>query len=69
MSETKQGTVKWCNQKKGYGFISSEGADDLFVHYSDITADGFKTLSEGQAVEYEIGEGQRGPSAKNVKPV
>ena len=43
--------------------------DDVFVHYSDITADGFKTLSEGQAVEYEIGEGQRGPSAKNVKPV
>ena len=69
MSETKQGTVKWFNEKKGYGFISSEGADDVFVHYNDITADGFKTLSEGQAVEYEIGEGQRGPSAKNVKPV
>ena len=69
MSETKQGTVKWFNEKKGYGVISSEGADDVFVHYSDITADGFKTLNEGQAVEYEIGEGQRGPSAKNVKPV
>ena len=69
MSGTKEGTVKWFNEKKGFGFIPSESADDVFVHYSDITADGFKTLSEGQAVEYEIGEGQRGPSAKNVKPV
>ena len=69
MAETKNGTVKWFNEKKGYGFISSEGADDVFVHYSDISADGFKTLSEGQAVEYEVGEGERGPSAKNVKPV
>ena len=54
MPETKQGTVKWFNEKKGYGFISSESADDVFVHYSDITVAGFKILNEGQAVEYEL---------------
>ena len=69
MSETKKGTVKWFNEKKGFGFISNEGAEDVFVHYKDIDSDGFKTLNEGQSVEFEIGEGERGPSAKNVKPV
>ena len=48
MADRKEGTVKWFNEKKGYGFISCEGVDDLFVHYSDIETDGFKTLSEGQ---------------------
>ena len=69
MSETKQGTVKWFNEKKGYGFISSEGADDVFVHYSDITADGFKTLNEGQAVEFTVGTGPKGPIAEKVTVV
>ena len=69
MAETKNGTVQWFNEKKGYGFISCEGTDDVFVHFNDIESDGFKTLSEGQTVEFEIGEGERGPSAKNVKSV
>ena len=69
MAETKNGTVKWFNEKKGYGFIFCEGIDDVFVHFSDIESDGFKTLSERQAIEFEIGEGERGPSAKNVKSV
>ena len=69
MADRKEGTVKWFNEKKGYGFISYEGEDDLFVHYSDIETDGFKTLSEDQKVEFEIGEGEKGPSAINVKPL
>ena len=69
MSETKKGTVKWFNEKKGYGFISCEGADDVFVHFNDIESDGFKTLSECQAVEFEVGEGEKGPSAKKIKLV
>jgi len=56
-------------KKKGYGFVLFEGMDDLFVHYSDIETDGFKTFSEGQKVEFEVGEGEKGPSAKNVKPL
>ena len=67
MSDRKEGTVKWFNDKKGYGFISYEGGDDLFVHFSDIESDGFKSLSEGQKVAFEIGEGDKGPSAKSVK--
>ena len=67
MSDRKKGTVKWFNEKKGYGFISCEGSEDVFVHFRDIESDGFKTLNEGQAVEFEIGEGQKGPSAKKVK--
>ena len=55
-----QGTVKWFNPDKGYGFISREGGDDLFVHYSEIQMDGFKTLDEGQAVEFDITTGQNG---------
>ena len=69
MSDTKEGTVKWFNEKKEFGFIFCEGNDDLFVHFSDIESDGFKTLSEGQNVEFTIGEGEKGPSAKNVKPL
>ena len=54
-----QGTVKWFNPDKGYGFISREDGDDLFVHYSEIQMDGFKTLDEGDRVEYEVGPGKK----------
>lgn len=60
------GTVKWFNAEKGYGFISQEGGDDVFVHFSAIQGEGFKTLEEGQAVEFEISQGNRGPQAANV---
>ena len=69
MSDVKQGTVKWFNDKKGFGFIEpSEGGKDLFVHMSEIQMDGFKTLKEGQKVEFEEGETDKGPCAKNVIP-
>ena len=61
-----QGKVKWFNAEKGYGFIEREDGDDVFVHYSAIEAEGFKTLDEGQAVEFDIVEGSRGPQAANV---
>ncbi|EHL14482.1 cold shock-like protein CspD [Peptoanaerobacter stomatis] len=60
------GKVKWFNAEKGFGFIEREGGDDVFVHFSAIQTDGFKTLDEGQAVEFEITEGARGPQAANV---
>ena len=60
------GTVKWFNESKGYGFIESENGTDLFVHFSEIQGDGFKTLAEGQSVEFEEGMGQKGPQATNV---
>ena len=60
------GTVKWFNAEKGYGFISVEGGDDVFVHFSAITGDGFKTLDEGQAVEFDVVSGARGDQAANV---
>ena len=67
--EVKKGTVKWFNDQKGYGFISPEEGDkDLFVHMSSIQMEGFKTLKDGQEVEYEVGEGEKGPVAKNVVP-
>jgi cold shock protein len=69
MSEKKQGTVKWFNNTKGYGFIECEGEKDLFVHMNDILIDGYKTLSENQKVEFEVGDGKKGPVAKNVKPL
>ena len=62
------GTVKWFNESKGYGFIQSENGKDLFVHFSEIQGEGFKTLVEGQAVEFEEGMGQKGPQATNVVP-
>ncbi|AYC29470.1 cold-shock protein [Paenisporosarcina cavernae] len=62
----KQGTVKWFNAEKGFGFIEIEGEDDVFVHFSAIQGEGFKTLDEGQSVEFEIVEGNRGPQAANV---
>ncbi|KMY49185.1 cold-shock protein CspD [Peribacillus loiseleuriae] len=63
---TVTGKVKWFNGEKGFGFIEVEGGDDVFVHFSAIQGDGFKTLDEGQDVEFEIEEGNRGPQAKNV---
>lgn len=62
----KIGTVKWFNAEKGFGFISVEGEDDVFVHFSAIQTEGFKTLEEGQKVEFEVTEGARGPQAANV---
>ncbi|EMR06748.1 MULTISPECIES: cold-shock protein [Bhargavaea] len=62
----KQGTVKWFNAEKGFGFIEVEGEDDVFVHFSAIQGEGFKTLDEGQQVEFEVVEGNRGPQAANV---
>jgi CspA family cold shock protein len=64
------GKVKWFNESKGYGFITADdGSKDVFVHYSSITGDGFKTLREGQAVSYEVGDSPQGPTATNVMPV
>ncbi|MGJ0166625.1 cold-shock protein [Staphylococcus hominis] len=63
------GTVKWFNAEKGFGFIEREDGDDVFVHFSGIATDGYKTLEEGQKVEFNITEGQRGEQATNVVPV
>jgi CspA family cold shock protein len=68
MGSMAQGTVKWFNPDKGYGFISIEGADDVFVHFSEIQGEGFKTLDEGQAVEFEVTTGNNGKKqAVNVR--
>ena len=64
-----EGTVKWFNSEKGFGFIEQEAGDDVFVHFSAIQAEGYKTLEEGQKVTFEIEEGQRGPQAVNVVAV
>ena len=61
-----KGTVKWFNNQKGYGFISDESGKDVFVHYTGLNMDGVKTLDEGQAVEFEVTEGEKGPQAVNV---
>ena len=61
-----KGTVKWFNNQKGFGFISDEQGNDVFVHYSGIESNGFKSLEEGQEVEFEVIEGQKGPQAVNV---
>ncbi|CAM3520099.1 MULTISPECIES: cold-shock protein CspD [Brevibacillus] len=61
-----QGKVKWFNAEKGFGFIEREGGDDVFVHFSAIQSDGFRSLDEGQEVEFDIVEGDRGPQAANV---
>ena len=63
-----KGTVKWFDSKKGYGFISDEAGKDIFVHYSGIAGDGFKTLDEGQAVTFDLVDGKRGKQAENVMP-
>ena len=63
----EQGKVKWFNAEKGFGFIEREGGDDVFVHFSAIQSEGFKSLDEGQAVTFEVEQGQRGPQATNVR--
>jgi CspA family cold shock protein len=63
------GTVKWFNEKKGYGFIAQEDGTDVFVHFSGIIGDGFKTLNEGDRVTFTVEQGQKGPAAVNVKVV
>ena len=69
MSDVTQGTVKWFNDSKGFGFITpSDGGKDLFVHMSEIQMDGFKTLKDGQSVEYTPGQSEKGPCATNVVP-
>jgi len=65
----KNGKVKWFNAEKGFGFIEADGGQDVFVHFSAIQSEGFKTLEEGQSVSFEIVEGARGPQAANVKTV
>ena len=68
MSQTT-GTVKWFNETKGFGFIEQENGPDVFVHFSAISGDGFKTLAEGQKVEFTVTQGQKGPQAENVVAV
>jgi len=64
-----QGTVKWFSNDKGYGFIQQPDGEDVFVHFSAITMDGYKSLEEGQAVEFEVTDGPKGKQASNVRPV
>jgi len=64
-----KGKVKWFNERKGYGFITpDDGSEDLFVHHSNIAGEGFRSLQNDQAVEYEVGEGRKGPQATDVRP-
>lgn len=65
----EHGTVKWFSNEKGFGFISREGADDVFVHFSAIQGEGYKSLTEGQAVEFDVVDGPKGKQAANVRPV
>jgi len=69
VSERITGTVKWFNRSKGYGFISREDGDDVFVHYSAIQAEGFRNLDEGQMVEFDVEDSPKGPQAANVVPL
>jgi CspA family cold shock protein len=69
MSERELGTVKWFNESKGYGFIQRDGASDVFVHYTAISMPGFKTLQEGQRVEFSVEQGRKGLQAVNVQLV
>jgi cold shock protein len=69
MSNRVNGTVKWFNDAKGFGFITQEGGPDVFVHFRNIDGDGFKSLQEGQKVEYEIGQGTKGLQAEKVKVI
>jgi CspA family cold shock protein len=66
VSTVAEGTVKWFSEQKGYGFIEQEDGPDVFVHHSAIDMSGYKTLNEGDRVSFEIGEGDKGPAAKNV---
>ena len=69
MSDRIIGTVKWFNATKGYGFIGRENGEDVFVHFSAIEGEGYKSLNEGQKVEYTEGQGQKGPQATKVRPI
>ena len=64
-----QGTVKWFNSEKGYGFIAVDGGQDLFVHYTAIAMEGYRSLEDGQRVEFEVGQGPKGPQAESVRVV
>ena len=66
MSNTTKGTVKWFNESKGFGFIEQESGPDVFAHFSAIASSGFKTLAEGQQVEFTVTDGQKGPQAENI---
>ena len=66
MSNTVKGTVKWFNEAKGFGFIEQENGSDVFAHFSAIASSGFKTLAEGQQVEFTLTDGQKGPQAENI---
>jgi len=67
MADRETGTVKWFNGKKGYGFITRENGDDIFVHFSDIESDGYKTLDDGDSVDFTVTDGEKGKQAKEVK--
>jgi len=69
MQTMSEGKVKWFDEKKGFGFIEKDEGGDVFVHHSAIQADGFKTLSEGQRVSFDVVQGKKGPAAENVKPL
>jgi CspA family cold shock protein len=69
VSEKETGTVKWFNDAKGYGFISRDSGDDVFVHFSEIQGGGFRSLAEGQRVEFNVEQGDKGPKATNVTPL
>ncbi|MCO4786620.1 Cold shock protein CspV [Marinomonas gallaica] len=69
MSDSVTGTVKFFNETKGFGFITQESGPDVFVHFSAIDVAGFKTLAEGQKVEFQVAQGKKGPEAQNVKPL
>lgn len=69
MSDVITGTVKWFNESKGFGFLEREGGPDVFVHFSAINADGFRSLTEGQKVSFTVTQGQKGPQAENVSVI
>ncbi|MBK7894074.1 MAG: cold shock domain-containing protein [Candidatus Promineifilaceae bacterium] len=69
MSERKTGTVKWFNDQKGFGFLEQEDGDDVFVHHSAIVSEGYRSLAEGDRVEFTIEQGQKGPAAADVRKI